>query len=122
MLKISSAAKLVALAMASFMLASSTSAAPVLNLHSEGGDSLPAIDCVKIQSDITRENAPVVLGKQGLIKIDVSGCDPSLVDTAQPWTVTLVNCEHHYDAVKLADLVSHFFPPSFTYHQETIYF
>ncbi|KAH7052869.1 hypothetical protein BKA57DRAFT_526864 [Linnemannia elongata] len=104
MLKISSAAKLVALAMASFMLASSTSAAPVLNPHSEG-DSLPAIDCVKIQSDITRENAPVVLGEQGLIKIDVSGCDPSLVDTAQPWTVTLVNCEHHDDTVKLADLI-----------------
>ncbi|KAF8936965.1 hypothetical protein BGZ47_009235 [Haplosporangium gracile] len=44
MLNISSTAKLVTLVMASFMLASSTSAAPVLNLHS-GGDSLLAVDC-----------------------------------------------------------------------------
>lgn len=119
MLNISSAAKLVILAMASFMLASSTSAAPVLNLHSEGGNSLPAIDCVKIRNDRTRENADIVQGEQVPIKIDVSGCDPSLVDTTQPWIVTLVNCEHHDDTLKLASFVSHSFPPSFAYQQRT---
>lgn len=104
MLNISSAAKLVTLAMASFMLASSSFAAPVLNLHGEG-DSLPAIDCVKIQGDSTHD--VIVQGEQTPIKIDVSGCDPSLVDTTLPWRVTLVNCEHHEDTLKLADLVSH---------------
>lgn len=120
MLNISSAAKLVTLTMASFMLASSTSAAPVLNLHSGGGNSLPAIDCVKIQSDITHENASIVQGEQVPIKIDVSGCHPSSVDTTQPWVVTLVNCEHHDDTLKLADLVSHSFPLSFASEQGTI--
>ncbi|KAG9066906.1 hypothetical protein KI688_012818 [Linnemannia hyalina] len=105
MLNISSAAKLVTLAMATFMLASSTSAAPVLNLHGGGEDFLPAIDCVKIQSDITRENVSVVQGEQIPIKIDVTGCDPSLVDIVQPWIVTFVNCENHDNTLKLADII-----------------
>ncbi|KAF9551831.1 hypothetical protein EC957_004154 [Mortierella hygrophila] len=104
MLNISSAAKLATLAMATFMLASSTSAAPVLNLHG-GVDPLPAIDCVKIQSDITRENVSLVQGEQIPIKIDVTGCHPSLVDIAQPWIVTLVNCENHDNTLKLADII-----------------
>ncbi|KAF9151088.1 hypothetical protein BG015_007098 [Linnemannia schmuckeri] len=98
MLNINSAAKFVTLAMASCMLASSASAAPILNPNSGGGDSLPAIDCVKIQGDITRETTPAIQGEQIRIKIDVSGCDPSL-------TVTLVSCEHHEDTLKLADVV-----------------
>ncbi|KAG0378380.1 hypothetical protein BGX24_003993 [Mortierella sp. AD032] len=106
MLNTSSAAKLVAMTMASFMLASSstTFAAPVLNLHGSRADtSLPSIDCVKIQSyDINR--ASLVQEDQVPFKIDVSGCDPALVDTTQPWTITLVNCQNHADILKLADL------------------
>ncbi|KAK3839946.1 MAG: hypothetical protein J3R72DRAFT_492277 [Linnemannia gamsii] len=106
MLNTSSAAKLVAMTMASFMLASSstTFAAPVLNLHGSRADtSLPSIDCVKIQSnDINR--ASLVQEDQVPFKIDVSGCDPALVDTTQPWTITLVNCQNHADTLKLADL------------------
>ncbi|KAG0304909.1 hypothetical protein BGZ97_001304 [Linnemannia gamsii] len=101
MLSISSAGKLVTLAMASFMLASSSFAAPMVNLHR--GDIVRAIDCVKIQDDSIHD--VVVQGEQTPIKIDVSGCEPSLLDTTHPWTVTLVNCEHHEDTVKLAELV-----------------
>jgi hypothetical protein len=105
MLSISSAGKLVTLAMASFMLASSSFAAPMVNLHR--GDIVRAIDCVKIQDDSIHD--VVVQGEQTPIKIDVSGCEPSLLDTTHPWTVTLVNCEHHEDTVKLAELVSQTF-------------
>ncbi|KAG0219603.1 hypothetical protein BGX33_002150 [Mortierella sp. NVP41] len=97
MLNASSATKLVTLTVASFMLASSSSAAPVINRQGES-PSLPAADCVKIQDDID-------CSKLVPIKVDTSGCDPSLVDTTQPWTVTLVNCEHHDDTIKLADIV-----------------
>ncbi|KAF9105634.1 hypothetical protein BGX29_011839 [Mortierella sp. GBA35] len=102
MLNASSATKLVTLTVASFMLASSSSAAPVINRQGES-PSLPAVDCVKIQDDI--DCSKLVQGEQVPIKVDTSGCDPSLVDTTQPWTVTLVNCEHHDDTLKLADIV-----------------
>ncbi|KAF9128433.1 hypothetical protein BGW39_005057 [Mortierella sp. 14UC] len=103
MLNISSAAKLVAMTVAGFILASTTAtAAPFLNLHYEG-DTLPAIDCVKIQgTDINR--ASLLQGEQLPVKIDTSGCVPSLVDATQPWTLTLVNCQNHTDTLKLADL------------------
>ncbi|KAF9912729.1 hypothetical protein EC991_009465 [Linnemannia zychae] len=104
MLNISSAAKLVAMTVAGFMLASTTTiAAPVLNLHI-GGDTLPAIDCVKITGTDTNR-VSLLQGEQLPIKIDTSGCDPSLVDTAQPWTLTLVNCHNHADTLKLVELV-----------------
>ncbi|KAG0278458.1 hypothetical protein BGZ95_003957 [Linnemannia exigua] len=107
MLITNSAAKLVAMAMASIMLASSSStfAAPVLNLHGPGADKpLPSINCVKIQSnDINR--ASLVQGDHVPFKIDVSGCDPALIDASQPWTITLVNCQNHADTFTLADLV-----------------
>ncbi|KAF9934302.1 hypothetical protein FBU30_002441 [Linnemannia zychae] len=102
MLNNSSAAKLVTLALTSLVL---TSAAPIINLNSSQDPSLPAIDCIKVQGDLATTAASLAQGDRIPIKIDVSGCDPSTVDPAQPLTITLVKCDQHDTMLKLAEIV-----------------
>ncbi|KAF9110819.1 hypothetical protein BGX27_005851 [Mortierella sp. AM989] len=92
------AVKLVSLTLAALMYAAtSVTAAPVITLNAK---ALPTmihdIECVKVTAPILSAGSTDALGRVIVankeiisINIDASGCEPTLMESAKPWLVTL---------------------------------
>ncbi|KAG0057321.1 hypothetical protein BGZ83_011564 [Gryganskiella cystojenkinii] len=92
--------KLVSLTVASILCVTTTiTAAPII-------DNARTLDCVKVETPSMKwsgDERVVTSGDDLVVKVDMTGCDSSLVSKASPWRVSIVD-NHHGNVIALYDI------------------